>query len=170
MQKLDAFLHAIDNTSEWSGKIVSYFLFIMVFIILYEIIGRAAFNSATLWAHETSAFIFGSYAVVGGAYTLWLRGHVTVDVLYARLSLRKRAIADVVTSLLFFGFVISLLWWGSALAWNSLSVRETTMSAWRPPLYPFKMTLVLGIFLILLQGTAKFIRDLITAATGRGTV
>lgn len=166
MQKLRSCLCVIDSISEWSGKIVSYLIFLVVFCIIYEVIARAAFNAATRWSNETSAFIFGGYALLGGAHVLLLRGHVNVDILCSRLPLRTRAIVDLVTSIFFFVFVISLLWWGSALAWNSLMIQETSNTPWSPLLYPFKMMIPLGAFLLLLQGTAKFIRDLITAVTG----
>jgi len=47
---------------------------------------------------------------------------------------------------------------------------ETTFTPWYPPLYPLKLTIPLAAFLILLQGLAKFVRDLIMAITRREMV
>ncbi len=49
---------------------------------------------------------------------------------------------------------------------RSVSVLETSGSAWDPPVYPIKLALVGGVVLLLLQGTAKFIRDLHFAIKG----
>jgi TRAP-type mannitol/chloroaromatic compound transport system permease small subunit len=46
-------------------------------------------------------------------------------------------------------------------------VRETSGSAWDPPVYPLKVALAFGVALLLLQGIAKFIRDLHLAVKGK---
>jgi TRAP-type mannitol/chloroaromatic compound transport system permease small subunit len=39
-------------------------------------------------------------------------------------------------------------------------VRETTMSPWNPVVWPLKIALVVSLIMLLLQQTAKFVRDL----------
>ena len=73
----------------------------------------------------------------------------------------------VVTGIFFFVFCGVMLWKGIDFAWTSLSRLEPDATPWRAPLYPIKMMIPLGALLILLQGLAKFIRDLVTAITGR---
>jgi TRAP-type mannitol/chloroaromatic compound transport system permease small subunit len=46
-------------------------------------------------------------------------------------------------------------------------VREVSHSVWEPPIWPIKLCIPLGAFLILLQGLVKTIGDIFTAATGR---
>ena len=41
-----------------------------------------------------------------------------------------------------------------------IAVWETTMSPWDPYIWPFKVALVAALVLLLLQQTAKFVRDL----------
>ncbi len=55
----------------------------------------------------------------------------------------------------------------STYAWRSVLIKETAGSAWDPPVYPIKVALAVGVFLLLLQGTAKLIRDLHLAIKGR---
>jgi TRAP-type mannitol/chloroaromatic compound transport system permease small subunit len=43
---------------------------------------------------------------------------------------------------------------------QSIAVRETTMSPWDPIIWPFKVALVASLIMLLLQQTAKFVRDL----------
>jgi len=167
MRKIERWLGLIDNLSEWSGRIVAPMIAVVMGIVVCEVVLRYFFSAPTYWAHEGSAMLFGAYFILGGGYVLRHRAHVKMDILYDRLPLRTRAIVDVATSLIFFAFCGVMLWYGGEMALRSLRIREYTQSFWAPPIYPIKLTIPVGAFLILLQGSAKFIRDLITATTGR---
>jgi len=104
---------------------------------------------------------------LGGAYVLLHYAHIRVDVLYTRFPLKMKAIADLVTSLLFFFFCIVLVWKGAELAWEFTMIQEVKNSLLAPPLYPLRWLFVMACFLLLLQGAAKFIRDLGIAITGK---
>jgi len=164
---MERFLKTIDQISEKSGKAVSFLILLLVGVILYEIVARYFFRSPTIWAHEISQMIYGAYVILLGAYVLKRGGHVNVDLLYGRFQPRTRAIIDLFTWLLFFYFCGLLLWKGGEMAWDSFGFRETDSTSFAPPLYPIKMMIPLGALLILLQGLAKFIRDLTFAVTGK---
>ena len=164
---MEKFLKTIDQISEKSGKAVSFFILFLVVVILYEIGARYFFKSPTIWAHEISQMIYGAYVILLGAYVLRRGGHVNVDILYHRFQPRTRAIIDLFTWLLFFYFCGLLLWKGGEMAWDSFAAWETGPTSFAPPLYPIKTMIPLGALLILLQGLAKFIRDLIFAFTGK---
>ena len=164
---MERFLQEIDRINEKTGKAVSYLILFLVGVILYEILVRYLFNSPTIWAHETSQMIYGAYVILLGGYVLQRGGHVNVDILYHRFKPRTRAIIDLFTWLLFFYFCGLLLWKGGEMAWDSLKVLETEPTSFAPPVYPIKMMIPLGALLILLQGLAKFIRDLTLAITGK---
>ena len=97
---------------------------------------------------------------------LLVGGHVNVDILYIRLSPKTKAKVDIFTSFIFFIFVVVLTYYGSALAWESLRTFERSASAWNPPVYPVKLMLPLGACLLLLQGIAKLIRDILIVVEG----
>ena len=167
MQQLKFILHLIDNLSLWTGKVVSFLVLAMVGVTVYEVVLRYVFNSPTIWAFETNYLMFGAYSILGGAYTLYLKGHVNVDILYERLPIRKRAISDLATSVFFFLFSGILLWKMGIMAWDSLMIKEHLSSAWAPPVYPLKLIMFIGVLLLPLQGLAKFIRDWHMVLTGR---
>lgn len=169
MKRLTSCLHIIDMISEWSGKIVSYTILILISIITFEVVSRYIFRQPTNWVHETSAFLFGGMFLLGGAYTLLEKAHVSMDVFYARFSIRKKAVVDLVMSFLFFLFCGVLVWVGGSTAWNSILNRELSQSSWGPPLYPIKTVIPIGALLMLLQGSAKFVRDLVTVFRGAAT-
>jgi len=154
----------IEFISDWSGKIFSFLAVIVVGVISYEVISRYVFNAPTIWAHETMTYFCGIYYMMGGAYTLYFEGHVSVDVFYIRFSPRVRAIVDLVTFPLFFAYIGVLIWTGAEYSWESIMYKETSPTAWAPPLYPLKLAIPVGAFLVLLQGLTKFVRDFKTAA------
>jgi len=161
MSILKAFLKFIDAVNERVGNLLSYFLFFFFVLLLMEVILRYFFNSPTVWANELAQMLFGAYAILAGGYILRTGGHVNVDILYSRLSRKQRAMLDIVTSSLFFLFCGMLLVYGGSLAWDSLARFEHSQSAWNPPLYPAKLMIPLAALLLMLQGLAKLIRDIL---------
>ena len=127
-----------------------------------HVILRYVFNRPTIWAWDVNVQLLGLLGVMGAGYTLLHRGHVGVDVLAEHLSPRARMILELIMSLFFFLAVGVLVWVVGRGAWTSLQVKEVYTSFWSPPLYPFKVVVVIGVLFLLLQGIVKFIRDLST--------
>lgn len=161
MSILKALLKLIDTVNDKVGNFLSYFLFFFFLLLLMEVVLRYFFNSPTVWANELAQMLFGAYAILAGGYILRTGGHVNVDILYSRLSRKQRAVLDIVTSSLFFLFCGMLLVYGGSLAWDSLARFEHSQSAWNPPLYPAKLMIPLAALLLMLQGLAKLIRDIL---------
>jgi len=161
-----ALLVLIDNINEWTGNIVAYLLIPMTCIVSYEVVARYYFNAPTIWTMEMSEYLLVALGALGGGYTLLNRGHVNVDVVYIRMSERQRAIVDCITFCLFFAFIVAFVWQSWEAAIKALRIRGYSPSFWGPPVYPIKALLPIGAFLLLLQGVAKFIRDLAFAIKG----
>jgi TRAP-type mannitol/chloroaromatic compound transport system permease small subunit len=156
----------IDRFIIRTGKLFSLLTLLVVFVVVYEILMRYIFHAPTLWASESMVFGCALVYVMGAAWTAHEGKHVKIELVYGRLSARGRAIADAV-SFLFFALYLGMMLWASLqYAWDSLEVRETSGSPWNPPIYPFKIALAAGIFLLLLQGVGKLIRDLHVAIRG----
>ncbi len=163
MKKL---LTIIDAISTWTGKVSSWLILIVVGFIIYEILMRYLFHLPTLWVSESMVFGCGVSYVLGAAWALKDNRHVKIDLIYGRLTPRQRAIMDSIT-FPFFVLYLGVFFWAAAnYAWRSILLRETAGSAWDPPVYPIKTALMVGVALLLLQGMAKFIRDLHLAIKG----
>ena len=167
MKILGRVLGFVDRVSLWSGKVLAYVLFPLIGVLVYGVIRRYVFNSPVIWTHELSLFMFGGIGVLVGAALLQRGAHIKVDIAYNRLSLRGRAVVDAITGLLLLYFIIVLLWQGAEFALYSIAITEHTSSVWGPVVYPFKTVIPIAAFLILLQGLAKFTRDLIFAIRGK---
>ena len=167
MRALKKVVRFIETISEWSGKSISFFIFFLAVIVCYEVVVRYVFKSPTLWCHELSAMLFGTFAVIGGAYTLQRGGHVSMDLLMLSLPVRVRAGIEICTSLVAFSFLGVLVLKGGETALRSVKILEHASTLWAPPIWPFKLMLPLGAFLFLLQVFAKLIRDVFTLISGQ---
>jgi TRAP-type mannitol/chloroaromatic compound transport system permease small subunit len=164
------FIRFVDAMNDWMGKIVSFLVYPVMLVLVYEVVMRYAFNSPTIWAHETSCMLYGAHFVLGGAYALRHDAFVNVEVFYMRFSRRTQAIVDLVTWTMFYLFVGAMLWKSLPWAWASFSVKEFSNSTWGPPVWPVKWTIPLAAFFMLLQGMTKTIKDSYLAVTGRELV
>ena len=167
MSVIRALVNGIDSISRWTGRIVGYFILVMMLVLLYDVFLRYVLDNPTNWAHETSLYLFGSYFMLLGGYALYSRAHISMDLLYGRWSPRTKAIVDVITALLFFFFIGGLFYYGAEYAWDSVTRLQSSGTAWDPPLYPFKLMIPISAFLLLLSGVAKFIRDLNMVIRGK---
>ena len=152
-------VRGIDSLNEWAGRIFYWLIIPMTFVTTYEVVSRYAFNHPTIWAWDINTQLLGGYSLMLGGYALLHNSHVTVDILVAGLSQRKKAILESTLSLLFFCSFGILLWQMSEAAWDSLKIMERSESLFSPPVYPVKILIAVGVLLLLLQGLSKFIKD-----------
>jgi len=162
MTKLENSLRYIDVLNEWVGKTICYMVPGISVLVVLEVIMRYFFNAPSVWNNELVQMLFGGYGMLAGGYVLLKGGHVSVDILYSRFSTRGRALLDIITSPMLFIFCGVLFIYGLSYAMESVMEMEHTHSAWNPPLYPVKITLPLGVFLVLLQGGAILVRNFVT--------
>jgi len=160
-------IHAIDKISDLIGISVSVLLPAMVVVLTYEVVARYIFERPTIWAFETSVFMFGYCGLLSGAYILKRNEHISVDILYNRLSPRGKSLLNVITRLLFFFFIILVIIYGWKATSVSIDCSEHSPSEWGPPVAHFKLMLPVGGFLLLMQGLADWIRDLYRALTNK---
>ncbi|MFP4571733.1 MAG: TRAP transporter small permease subunit [Desulfobacterales bacterium] len=166
MRFISAFLRLVDGLNDWLGRILSYVVLVMFVLVISEVVRRYVLNSPTVWGQELTQLLFGMYVFLSGGHILRWGGHVNVDIIYTKLGVRTRALLDIITSVLFFLFCGMLLIYGGQFAGESILFWEHSISAWGPPLWPFKLMIPVGAGLLVLQGIAKLIRDIQTLATG----
>jgi TRAP-type mannitol/chloroaromatic compound transport system permease small subunit len=159
MRALHNAMRGITRLNDTLGRLVSLLVLVIFVLLIAEVLFRYVAGAPKVWTGELTQLLFGVYAVLSGGYIMAHGGHVNVDILYSRLSPRARAAVDVFTSFLFLVFVGALLYFGSALAWESLSFWEHSQSAWDPPIWPVKLAIPVGAALLLLQGLVKLLQD-----------
>ena len=166
MDKLNSMIKTIDNVSEWTGRIVSFFVYAIAALMITEIIVRNLFNISLVWVPDYTMFFF-SFLLLAGGYTLLHGRMIRMDILHSRWSSRTRAIVDLlVYAPLFFLFCGLMFWKGGDLALKSIAVLEADRFSYAPPLYITKTLVPMAALLILIQGIAVFMRTLKIALRG----
>lgn len=169
MRALRKALSIIDTINKGWGVFVGFFVIPIAVVMFYEVVARYVFDAPTVWANQLAQLIFGGFIVMGGAYALLHQAHTRMDLVYNRLpSDRVRSIVDLVTSGFFFLFCGLLLYYAVPHCLNLALTGATVHSLlWNVAVWPTYLCLPVAAFLLLIQGLAKFIRDLDTAIGGK---
>ena len=106
--------------------------------------------------------------LINAAYTLRVKGHIRIDLVYMKFPPRGRALIDVIGYLvIFFPIMIILVFASYDMAKDAFIIREVSQfTPWQPILWPFKGVNCIGFSLLILQGIAEFIRSMIMLIRG----
>jgi len=160
---LRLYVRAVDALSYRLGRLAVYLIFVMMGTLLVAAFSRVAFNTSYIWLVETMQFLLVAYFLLGGAYSMQLGAHVRMDLFYERWSERTKAAVDAVTICCLIFYLAMLLFGGWSSAEYALRYGETSRSAWSPPMAPIKIVMCLGIAVMLLQATARLLKNVARA-------
>ena len=157
------FVRWVDAINYRVGRVAMYLLFVMGAMLLYSTLSRVLFGVPVNWVLEMSQFMLSAYYLLGGAYALQMDQHVRMDLIYSQLDARRRAITDAFT-ILFVIFYLVVLFGGGISSTNyAIQYNQKNYSAWSPVLWPIKVVMTVGVFLMLLQAVSTFFKDLAIA-------
>jgi len=160
-------LRVIDSFSDWSGRVLSYFIYFVIFLLMYEIMLRYFFGLPTPWVHESSKLLFGAASVLMGAYCLLHHQHIRIDVIYGRFPPRTRAAIDCFTLGLVMFFCTLQIIHGIPFAKQAFVLQEVPIMAFKPLLWPEKACIPIAGFMVCMQAIAVWIRSFHFAITGK---
>ena len=107
-----------------------------------------------------SQFLLSAYYLLGGAYALQLDAHLRMDLFYDRLTARRRALTDATTILFVIFYLVVLFAGGLSSTQYAIIYGQKNYSAWSPPLWPIKVIMTVGVFLVLLQAISSLFKDI----------
>jgi TRAP-type mannitol/chloroaromatic compound transport system permease small subunit len=167
--RLVAIADKLDQLAIWSGRLAAWLILPMVFSLCYEVIARYLFNAPTLWAYDMTFMLYGSFFMLGAAFTLQRKGHVRTDSFYADWSPKRQAWTDLICYLvMFFPFVSVFLFVGWGYFVKAFVTNETFVtSAWQPITWPFKMVMPLTGLLLFIQGISECLKCIHTLRFGQ---
>lgn len=164
---MDRLLRAIDGLSEYSGRIFSVTVLIATVVVIFEVVMRYVFVSPTAWGFELPIILAGASYLLSGAYAEKHEAHIRVDLLYARMPPRGRALVDVLlTAPVFLGSLAVIAWYGLDWTLAAYEADTRTGTAWNPVVWPMRSLIPVGAVLLLLQGIAGLLRSLRILAGG----
>ena len=157
------YVKCVDAVNRTVGEFSMYIVMVMTGILVFETISRNVFSRPHIWAVEVIEFLMAAYYLLGGAYSVILKGHVRMDLFYGRWSAKGKAIADLITAPFLIFYVVFLLVGGLSALQYALEYGQKNYTPWGPPMAPIKLIMVIGIALMLLQAVATFFKDLAKA-------
>jgi TRAP-type mannitol/chloroaromatic compound transport system permease small subunit len=158
------FARGIDGISEFFGKVGVYLTIAVIVVGFYNVAARYLGRfvglqlSSNFWI-ELQKYIFTAIFLTMFAYNLKHEVNVRVDFLYAKWSLRRRALVNLLGTLLFLlPFCLLGIW----VAWNpllmSLRLWEMSPDPGGLPRAPLRLAVVLTFVLLGLQGIAQAVK------------
>ena len=136
-----------------------YGLFVIFGILLWSSISKTFFLPS-LWTLEIAQFAMVAYYILGGPFSLQIGANVRMDLFYGGWTDRKKAWFDAFSILLLIFYLGVLLYGAIDSTTYSLQYNERSPTAWRPLLWPIKIIMCVGIFLMLLQAISEFFKDI----------
>lgn len=136
-----------------------YLIFVLIGILLWSSISKTFFNPS-LWTLEMAQFAMVAYYIFGGPYSIQLGSNVRMDLFYSRWTLKQKAWIDAVM-VIFLLFYLGVLLYGAIDSTSyALKYNERSPTAWRPYMWPLKVGMCIGIFMMLLQVLSEFVKDI----------
>ncbi len=104
------------------GKAVAWLTVVMVLLTFAIVILRYGFNLGWIWLQEIVTYLHVMVFTIVAAWTLQQDGHVRVDIFYAEMPAKKRALVDLLGTLIFLVpfciFVLVIAWPYVASSWK----------------------------------------------------
>jgi len=168
---------AIDVINYRAGQVIALLMVPLIVVVVLEVLSRNSFAilqnagfedlartlglGPTLWVYDTSRMIAGVLFMAAAGYGLMRGVHIRADFLYRNWSAKTQATVDATLYLLFFMpsmIIFTII--ASEFWWLAFSRGETMQidSAWGPLLWPARLAMPVGGFLLMLQGIPEIFR------------
>jgi TRAP-type mannitol/chloroaromatic compound transport system permease small subunit len=91
----------IESVVDVVGKITSVLLLLMIFNVFYDVVMRYFFHNSSVGMQEMEWHLFSVIILFGVSVALKDEGHVRVDFLYEKFSVRKKAMINILGTVFF---------------------------------------------------------------------
>ena len=161
--------HGLERILRESSIVSGFLVLITVAISVYEVLSRYLFNEPTEWALDLGVFCLIWLSYASFAYLLKEGAHIAVDVLTSQFTPRTRAIWDIGTSIFTLIFCSVLFYLSIPWAIHAAVTNEVSAGMLRVPMWPIKIVVPLGTFLLVIWVLRDLTRRLQSVPTvGKG--
>jgi len=158
----------IDLLNERIARAAFWLILIMTLVSAGNAVVRKLFNMSSNSLLEIQWYLFSGVFLLCAAFALQKNAHVRIDVIYGKFSKRTQMWIDIFGTVLFLfpmAFIILKLSWPVFM--TSLQSGETSANAGGLKLWPARLILPVGVFLLILQGFSEIFKRL-AFLTGHG--
>ena len=159
MKVLLGLSRAIDALNEQIGKLTYWLILAAVLISTGNAIVRYTLNTSSNAWLEIQWYLFSFVFLFCAGYTLLHNQHVRIDVITARFSGRTRAWIDILGTLFFLlPMAVAIMWLSWPVFTDAYRSKEISANAGGLLIWPGRLMLPLGFFLLVLQGFSELIK------------
>jgi TRAP-type mannitol/chloroaromatic compound transport system permease small subunit len=149
----------IDAATERIGRTTFWLVMVAVLISAANATVRKIFNYSSNAFLEIQWYLFALIFLLCAGYTLKHNEHVRIDIITGRMSARTRAWIDILGTLFFLLPMAALVMW---LSWplfvDSWERHEVSTNAGGLIIWPARLMVPVGFFLLILQGLSELIK------------
>ena len=80
----------LDSITRTVGRVTAWLIVPMVASLVYEVAARYVFDAPTVWAYDMTFMLYGTFFMLGSAWTLQRGGHIRTDTFYGEWSPRTQ--------------------------------------------------------------------------------
>lgn len=155
-------LSILEALNERVGRGIAWLTLFMVIVTFAVVVLRYLFDYGSIALQESVTYMHAAVFMLGAAYTLKHEGHVRVDIFYARMGVRGKAVVDILGTLfLLIPVSLFILWSSWDYVSTSWSVTEGSREAGGLAyLYLLKTLMLIMPVLLLVQGIVIVLRSL----------
>lgn len=159
MSYLLSFSRLIDTINEKIGHAISWALLVAVLICSGNALVRYTFNASSNAWIEIQWYLFSAIFLLAASYTLRRNEHVRIDVVAGKFSKRTQVWIDLIGFLVFLlPMTLIILYYAIPYAWISIESQEMSSNAGGLIVWPAKLLIPVGFFLLTLQGISELIK------------
>jgi len=150
----------IDAWQDRFGRGVSWLSLLMVIVVFEDVLSRYLFRRTFVFMQEFEWYLFGTLYLLAAGYTMLYDEHVRVDIVYSKLSPRRKAWLDfVLLWIFFFPSCVLVVYTAWPFVRNSWAVWEGSPDPGGiPGRWALKSMIILGFLGLLVQGISQAIK------------
>ena len=157
MRRVGYWLESLELIGAFITRPLRWFVLIMVLVTVTVVVLRYALETGAIFLQESVMYLHGLFFMLALAFGIAQDTHVRVDILYSRMSTKRRHLINLVGHCIFLMPVAALIFF-SSLPYVSASWRVFEGSSevgGVPALFLLKSLLPITALLLLLQGLAS---------------
>jgi TRAP-type mannitol/chloroaromatic compound transport system permease small subunit len=159
MTALLSLSRAIDALSNRVGQVVYWLILIAVLISAGNALVRYSLNTSSNAWLEIQWYLFSAVFLLGAGYTLLHGQHVRIDIVIHRLPKKAQIWIDIMGTLLFLmPMAIAIMWLSWPVFTDTLRSHEVSTNAGGLIIWPARLLVPAGFFLLILQALSELIK------------
>ena len=167
---MESIANLINCINQRIGIFASWLTTSLVILMCYDVFMRYFFASSKAWILELEWHLFALIFLLGASYALREDKHVRVDIFYANFSNKKKAIINLIGTVLFLlPWCVVIIWKSSVYTMSSYDILEgSPQPGGLPARFLIKGSVAFAFILLMLQGISVILKSILTLKSSEG--